>query len=540
MSMALRELPDNVEALKALVHAQAEAHAAALAQTAAEITRHCALIESLQEQLRRLLAQRYGASSERLVDDQQLGLFNEAEAHFETPEPEEAESSPIAVPAHTRRRGGRAALPEALPRVEVVHDLPAADKRCPHDGTPLERIGEETSEQLDVIPAKVRVLRHVRLKYACPCCREHVRTAALPAQPLPKSNASPGLLAYVAAAKYADALPLYRQEQMFERIGVRLARATLASWMVGAGELVRPLIELLREQLVDQDYVQCDESTLQVLREPGRAAETKSYLWCLRGMAPERPVILFHYDTRRSKEVPKALLGDFHGYLQTDGYDGYHGIVAQNGLLHVLCFAHARRYFVDALKALGLNPKKLPDKPPEKARRTLKGLGFIRHLYAIEQRIRGKPPEERQRIRLEESAPVLEELRKWLKHTRPLVPPKTPLGEALGYLDEHWDGLNRFLADGRLEIDNNLCENAIRPFVVGRRNWLFSDTPAGAHASARLYSLIQTAKVNRLEPHAYLRRVFRDLPKATSVEEVERLLPWNLDPTTLLLDVDPD
>ena len=521
MSSALRALPDDVDALKAVIERQALEHEQ-------ELARQRALIESLQEQLRRLLAQRYGASSERVLDnDQQLGFFNEAEAQGE---PAEAQAEPptITVPAHMRRRGGRATLPEDLPRVEVVHDLAEADKRCPHDGTPLERIGEETSEQLDVIPAKVQVLRHVRLKYACPCCREHVRTAALPAQPLPKSNASPGLLACVATAKYADALPLYRQEQQFERIGVRLSRATLASWMLGAAELVRPLIELLREQLIEQDYVQADETTLQVLKEPGRAAETKSYLWCLRGMAPERAVILFHYDTRRSQAVPKELLGEFHGFLQSDGYEAYNGVVEQNALVHVLCFAHARRYFTDALKALGLNPKKLPDKPPDKARRILKGLTFIRHLYAIEQRIRGKPHDERQRVRLAESRPVLDQLHEWVTDTRPHVPPKIPLGQALGYLDEHWAGLTRFLEDGRLEIDNNLCENAIRPFVVGRRNWLFADTPAGAHASARLYSLIQTAKANALEPYTYLRRVFTELPKAMSVEDVAALLPWEI------------
>ena len=538
MSSALRELPDDVDALKALVHAQG----AELVARAAELEHYRTRVESLQEQLRRLLAQRYSPSSERLeTDNPELRLFNEAEAHAEAAaadDVKDTEPSTITVPAHTRRRGGRAELSETLPRVEVVHDLAEADKRCPRDGTLLERIGEETSEQLDVIPAKVRVLRHVRLKYACPCCREHVRTAALPAQPLPKSNASPGLLAYVATSKYADALPLYRQTTMFERIGAKLSRSTLATWMVGAGELVRPLIELLREQMLEQDYLQSDETTLQVLKEPGRAAEAKSYLWCVRAMAPERPVVFFHYDSRRSGEAAKALLGEYRGYLQTDGYEGYNGLVAQNGLTHVLCFAHARRYFIEALKALGLNPKKLPDKPPDKARRTLKGLGFIRQLYAIEQRIRGRPPDERRRIRIEESQPVLDRLRAWLDDTRPNVPPKTPLGKALGYLDEHWAGLTRFLADGRLEIDNNLCENAIRPFVVGRNNWLFSDTPAGAHASARLYTLIQTAKANKLEPYAYLRRVFQDLPRATSVEDVENLLPWKIDPIELPLDHD--
>jgi len=236
--------------------------------------------------------------------------------------------------------------------------------------------------------------------------------------------------------------------------------------------------------------------------------------------------VLYDYAPSRAGEVPLVLLEGFRGKLQTDGYAGYQAVVAAQGLTAVYCFAHARRYFTDALKALGLNPAKLPDKPPDKARRPLRAIGFIRQLYAIEHRLRDAPAEVRYAERQSSSLPVLRALREWLDAQRPKVVPESVLGKALGYLDRHWDGLVRYCEDGRLEIDNNRCENAIRPFVMGRKNWLFSDTVHGAKASANLYSLIETAKGNGLEPYAYLKRVFTALPAATTVEDIEALLPW--------------
>ena len=520
-------LPEGMEELRAQL---AHLHAV-VAERERVVAAQQATIEQLTEQLRLAIARRFAPASER-VAEAQLGLFNEAEALAAEDAPAEgdAEADTVAVAPHRRARGKRAPLPAHLPRVEVVHELAAAERVCPKDGTTLERFGEECSEQLDIVPATVQVLRHVRAKYRCPCCTEHVVTAPLPPQPIPKSQASPGLLAYVATAKYVDALPLYRQARAFERIDCALPRQTLARWMVRCGnELVVPLINLLRDELLGGDYIHMDETRVQVLKEPGRAAQSQSYLWCQASGAVERPMVLFDYDPSRAGEVPKRLLDAFSGTLQTDGYEGYNAVVAANAITQLYCFAHARRYFTDALKALGLNPNKLPPKPPDKARRVLKGLGFVRTLYAIERRLRGQPPDARHAVRLAESAPVLERLRAWTEDTRPRVPPKTPLGQALGYLHNHWAGLTAFLADGRLEIDNNRAENAIRPFVVGRRNWLFADTPAGATASANLYSLIETAKANHIEPYAYLRHVFTELPKATRLADVEALLPWHVE-----------
>lgn len=510
-------LPEALDALKALLETERVTHRQALSVRDEEI-------ERLRAQVTLLLAQRFGAKSERLGQDSpQLGLFNEAEAEDDVIE----DVRPITpVAGHSRTRGHRRALPAELPREERIYDLAAADKTCPHDGTPLIVMGEETSEQLDIIPASIRVLRHRRLTYACPCCRQHVVTAAMPAQPLPKSQASPGLLASVATAKYADAQPLYRQSAQFARIGFEAPRHTLARWMVQCGELVQPLINLLRERLMDSAYLQMDETPVQVLKEPGKTAQSTSYVWVQRNGERAQPIVLYDYAPTRAGSVPVELLGPFKGYLQTDGYAGYHAVVAAQGLTPVYCFAHARRYFTDALKALGLNPHQLPAKPPDKARRPLKALHFIRQLYAIEQRCRAHTPPQRLVARQAESLPVLHALRAWLDELSPKVVPKSPLGKALGYLDRHWQGLVCYATDGRLEIDNNLCENALRPFVTGRKNWLFSDTVKGAQASANLYSLIETAKANGLEPYAYLRRVFTFLPAAQALADIEALLPW--------------
>lgn len=518
-------LPDDIDALKALVLRQREEHAAAVA------TRDTT-IELLHEKIRLLLAKRFGASSER-VADAQLGLFNEAEQDAESAAEEDQAPENIEVPAHTRRVPKRKPLDPNLPRVSVVHDLDEHDKRCPHDGTALQCIGSVDSEQLDIVPATVQVLRHERRKYACPCCKQYVKTAPMTPQPIPKSQASPGLLAYIATGKYVDGLPLYRQTQQLERLGLECSRTTLARWMVSCGMNVQPLINLLRDAMLAAGYIQCDETTMQVLKESGKAAETLSYMWVQRTPAPELPIVLFDYDASRSGEVPKRLLEGFSGILQTDGYDGYNAVVRELGLTRVYCMAHARRYFTDALKAKGVNPKKLPPKPLKGTTHHLKALGFFKTLYAIERRIRDKPPDERQRIRQAEAIPVLEKFKAWLDMMHSRVRATSTLGEAIAYARNHWPGLIRYCDDGRVAIDNNAAENAIRPFCVGRRGWLFADSVAGARASANLYSLVITAKANGIEPYAYLRHVFTELPKAQCVEDIEALLPFRIDPAIL-------
>ncbi len=503
MPIALDQLPDDVDALKALV-----------AEQVARNARLESKVLTLQEQLNLALARRYAASSEKLSPDQ-IRLFNEAELDAEVELDTDGE---VLVPAHTRKKRGRRPLPATLPRVDVIHDLPASERRCDQDGRLLVEIGDVTCEQLDIIPAKIQVIRHIRKKYACNC-GQCIKTAPLPAQPIPKSLASPGLLAHITVSKYQDALPLYRQETILQRIGVDIPRATLANWMIRAGTLVQPLINLLQDRLLAYDIIQMDETTVQVLKEDGKAAQSTSYVWLQRGGPPEQRVVLYDYDPGRSQAVPKRLLEGFKGYLQTDGYDGYNAVVAQNKLIHVGCMAHARRKFSEAVTAQGKR---------KKTGQAHRGLALIQKLYRIEKQARKLEPEQRHDHRQRHARPILDKLRTWLDEALPQVPPTSATGKALNYLHNEWDKLIRYLDDGRLEIDNNLAENAIRPFVLGRKNWLFSDSVRGVRASANLYSLIETAKANGLEPYAYLRHLFTELPKAATLEGIEALLPGTI------------
>ena len=510
MPIALNQLPDDIDALKSLVAEQVARNE----QLTTENQRYKTQVLTLQEQLNLALAKRYAASSEKISPDQ-VCMFNEAEAAVESAPDADDE---IIVPAHTRKKRGRKPLPDNLPRVDVVHEIPESERHCDHDGQLLVEIGEVISEQLDIIPAKIQVIRHIRKKYACNC-GQCIKTAPLPAQPIPKSMASPGLLAHITVSKYQDALPLYRQETILQRIGVDIPRATLANWMIRAGALIQPLINLLQDRLLAYDIIQMDETTVQVLKEDGKAAQSKSYLWLQRGGPPDQPVVLYDYDPGRGAGVPMRLLTGFTGYLQTDGYDGYNAVVAKNKLMHVGCMAHARRKFSEAVKAQGKKKKR------GKAHR---GLALIQKLYRVEKQARKLDAEDRHACRQQQARPVLDELRAWLDEALLQVPPTSATGKALNYLNREWGKLIRYLDDGRLEIDNNGAENAIRPFVVGRKNWLFSDSVKGVKASANLYSLIETAKANGLEPYAYLRYLFTELPKAETVEAIEALLPGNL------------
>ena len=487
----------------------------------------------LQEQINLLLHKRFGANSEKYRAEQS-DLFNEAEAYaeesqetdsvIETADAQVVESamadstlidnsaiSPAAKP-------GRKALPQELPRVEIIHELPLDQRQCP-EGHALVVIGEEVSEQLDIIPAKVQVILHIRKKYACACCQAAVKTAPLPPQPIPKSNASAGLLAYIVIAKFMDALPLYRQSKQFLRIGVYLPRATLAQWMIRCGELIQALCNLMSEHLQTYPIMQMDETTLQVLKEEGRAAHSLSHLWVQRGGPPGQPVVLFNYSPSHSQAVADQLLQGFSGTLQTDGHAVYPVVCAKNGLRHAGCWAHARRKFDEALKAQNTKGK-------AKAGKASKALITIQKLYRIEKLIKDLPADEKYRVRQEQAVPILKEMKTWLDVSLTQVPPSCLTGKALAYLANQWSTLTVYCEDGRIDIDNNAAERTIRPFVIGRNNWIFADTVKGAKASANLYSLVETSKLNGLEPFRYLQHIFKEIPKAQSLAEIELLLPW--------------
>lgn len=518
------KLPDDVGALKAIIGVQSLE------------------IERLKEQLRLAAHKRFGASSEK-ADPDQLGLFNEAEAE---PAPDAPANDEITVPEHRRRKGGRKPLCNALPRVRIEHDIADGEKLCPcGSGHARRKIGEMVTEQADIVPARVQVLQHVRFKYGpCDVCdgvfpeassdvggseprpvvvpeARAIIAAPMPAQPLPKSIASPGTCAFVTTAKYADGLPLYRLERILKRYGLEVSRGTLAQWMIRLGDLIVPLINLMEEVQLGYDILQMDETTVQVLKEDGRKARTKSRMWVRRGGPPDKPVILFAYEPTRSGKIAWRLTQDFRGYLQSDGYGGYDAIGRREDVVHVGCLAHARRKFDEALKAQQKNGR---------GGLAAQGFALIQKIYRVEKIAREADmgADARKRLRDDKARPVWEELRRWLERVRRHAPPSTKTGEALGYLDNQWACLVRCLEDGRIEVDNNLCENAIRPFVMGRKAWLFCDTPAGAEASARLYSLIETAKASGLEPYAYLAHVFAELPKATTLADIEALLPWNI------------
>jgi transposase len=478
----------------------------------------------LEEENRWLKAQLLGRSTERTpieeLNPEQGRLFNEAEALAQA-----AERAPVSItiPAHDRGKGGRKKLAAELPRVEVVHDLPAHEKVCAADGTALKRIGEEISEQLDYQPAKLRVIRNIRPKYACPCCQAGVVIAPLAAQLLPKSLATPALLAQITTAKFVDGLPLYRQQAQFERLGVELGRATMSGWMIKLGGLhVVPIINLLHELMLTDPLIHCDETSLQVLRSD-KAPTAEHWMWVRASGPPGRRIIVFDYDASRAGSVPKRLLEGFRGILLTDGYEAYDSAAQALQLKQAGCFTHVRRKFDEAHKAL---PRGATDGHAKKA------LEFIGGLYAVEKALwnKDKPvtAADRVRVRSELSAPILQHFHEWLLALANEGLPQGLLGKAVRYTLGQWPKLTTFLDHGEVPLDNNRCENAIRPFVVGRKGWLFSDTVKGAIASANLYSLVETAKANGVEPHAYLSLLFTRLPLATTVEHFEAMLPWNV------------
>ncbi len=309
-------------------------------------------------------------------------------------------------------------IPDNLPREEFVHDIPDSEKICPHDGTALNVIGSEDHEQLGIVPATIKVIRHKRLKYACPCCKSHIVTATKPKQPIEKSIASPGLLAYIAIQKYADAMPLYRQSDMFKRIGIDLDRANMTNWMVKCGELVQPLINLLIEHLHRQPYLHLDETTLQVLDEPGKAAQSKSYMWVMVG-SQHQPACVFHYADNRSQQVPLQLLSEDNTAIMIDGYEWYQKACDDYGIVRLGCWAHARRKFKEAMDA----------QPKGKTGKANQGLAFIQKLYAIERRIKDEPPDSRYATRQAEAKPILDDLKEWMEKSLLAVPPKMAIGK---------------------------------------------------------------------------------------------------------------
>jgi transposase len=476
-------------------------------------------IQLLEELIRQLKHRQFGSSSEK-QEAIQPSLFTEL-VDEETAEAASIESADsVTVAAHQRKSRPRVSIPANLPRVEVIHDIADDQKICPHDSTPLKLIGADTSEQLDYIPAQLRVLLHKRLKYACPCCESHIITAKKPPQPIEKCIASPALLAVIAIQKYMDALPLYRQSQIFKRLGIELDRSNMANWMMQCGDLIDPLIEQIRAYLLQQDVLHMDETVVQVLAEPGKTPQSDSRMWVMRG-SQQHPAVWFHYTPTRKGKEASDMLGAYSKVLMVDGYEGYNAICKKNNITRLGCWAHARRKFTDAQIAQGKNKTGKADV----------AIAFIQNLYLIDEKHKEEPLDVRTKIRQQESMAVIDKLRAWLDKQRPHVLPKSAIGKAVIYLHNQWPRLLRCFERGDYPLDNNAAENAVRPFAVGRKNWLFSASQKGARASANLYSLIETAKANQLEPLAYLTRVLTELPAIKDDPvAIAALLPWNTKP----------
>ena len=397
-----------------------------------------------------------------------------------------------------------------------MHDIPDAEKIC-SCGTELVCIGQAISEQIKYIPAKLSVVQHVRPKYACKPCQENVKVAPMPNLLLPKCIAGPELVAYTIVAKYCDHIPLYRQEAIWKRLDIEMPRSSLCGWLMKVAELCKPLVLLMQKQLIACEYIQADETTVQVLREVGRDNKTKSFMWCYRG-GGSNPILIYEYQPTRGGYHAESFLTGFKGYLQSDAYSGYNFADRNEDIIKVGCMAHARRKFADIIKITKTNGL------------AQEGIKFFRSLYKIEKEAQEKnlSPEARHKLRQEKSVTILASFKNWLDAYLTKTSPQSKIYEAIRYSLANWDYLKNYLKDGRVEIDNNLVENAIRPFALGRKNWIFSGSPEGANAGAIFYSLIETCKANNIDPFKYFCEMFKHIRECKNDADYGIILPQNI------------
>ncbi|MCH8500267.1 MAG: IS66 family transposase [Marinobacter sp.] len=474
-------------------------------------------IAILEELLRHKKIQQFAASSEKLPN--QIALFDEVELEVEIDAlrdelPDDVEEADAPPRSRKRRQRG---FSDTLLRERIELTLSEAEK-----AGASKTFFTKVKEELEYIPAQLKVLEYWQEKAVFEQDgEEHIVAAARPAHPLGKCIATPSLLAYLITAKYADGLPLYRQEQMLKRLGHEVSRTSMAHWIIRLNDVFKPLINLIREVQNRSDYLQADETRIQVLKEDGKKAQSDKWMWVTRGGPPDQPSVLFEYDPSRGGQVPVRLLDDFQGILQADGYSGYGQVCAANKLTRIGCWDHARRKFVEAARAApGKDKKGQPSKADV-------ALSHIRKLYAIEKAAQNLSDTERYRMRQEKSLPLLKTFKAWLEKNAPKVMKGMLTRKAMDYTLNQWDTLLGYCERGDLKISNAGAENAIRPFALGRKAWLFADTSQGANASATCYSLIETAKANGLEPSAYIHHVLQHIADADTLEKLEALLPWN-------------
>ena len=492
-----------------------------IARYSEEVLKRDDLIRNLKEKLKLAMIRRFARAADSFVDPnapKQDCLFDEAE--FTTPLPEEEEAPEfVEVAAYPKKvvRGKRSPLPEELERVQVIYALSEAELIGPNGEQYIE-IGREITEQLDVTPADVKVIQHIRIKYAVKGLEEcGVKIAALPTAIIPKSIASAGLLAHVAESKYCHHLPLYRQEQIWKNLDVNLPRNTLCRWMMEVGEKISVLVEYLFAEMKQHPHIHADETPVTVLKDNNQSPDNPShqgYMW----VYSNHLGVVFDYQSSREGKWAEEMLGEFKGYVQTDAYSGYDRLFIGGARISVLCMGHARRKFTDIQKTAGKKVRSAV------ADHVVNLIAKLYHLESIAKKGR-YTIEQIYEMRQEKAKPILLRLHAYLQEQYPQTPPKGLLGKAILYSLSHWEGLIRYLDDGILNIDNNPAERLMKPFAVGRKNWLFCGNTRGARAAANLYSLIQSAKLYDLKIFDYLKYVFEQLPTADTPKKLEQLLP---------------
>jgi len=500
------ELPNDVEALKGIVRD----HAAAIRIQEALLISQKLELEKLQYEIAVLKRMRFGRSSEQLDDKltQMTLTLEDLEASL-AEQPEWALPPPKAAPVQPVRRP----LPEQFPREDVVHETACA---CPACGGALRPLGEDVSEMIEYIPGRYKVIRHVRPKLSCAECQTIVQAPA-PSRPIARGLAGPGFLAHVLVSKYADHLPLYRQSQIYAREGLDLDRSTLADWVGGASALLSPLVESLGRYVMAADKLHGDDTPVPVLC-PGRGTTKQGRLWTyVRDDRPaastDPPAVLFRYSPDRKGERPRLHLKPFIGVLQADAYAGFDRLYGDR-IQEAACWAHARRKFYDVHQAT-------------QSPIALEALDRIGRLYAIETEIRGRPPDERAEVRKARAGPELKALHDWMQAALTTLPKKGSLALAIRYSLSLWAALTRYRDDGRIEIDNNAAERSLRAVALGRKNWLFAGSDDGGERAAAIYTLIGTAKLNGLNPEAYLTHVLARIADHP-INRIDELLPWNV------------
>ena len=497
-----RDLPNDIEALKRLILDQR-----------AQLSDREHEIERLKLLIARLKRLQFGRSSEKL--DRQIGqlelVLEDLEANRAVSatrkESPEASLAPKDKPA-------RRPLPAHLTRERVVHEPACTCSEC---GVAMRRIGEDVAEVLEYVPASFKVVQHVRPKFACARC-ERIVQAPAPPRPIARGLAGPGLLAHILVSKYADHLPLYRQSQIYERQGVELERSTLADCVGGAAALLEPLVEALARYTLESGYLHGDDTPVPVL-EPGRGSTKTGRLWTyVRDGRPwgeeASPTVFFRYSPDRKGERAASHLEKFTGVLHADAYAGFDRLYETGRITEAACWAHVRRKFFDIHESSG---------SPVAA----EALARIRALYGIEEAIRGWPPDERRAARQARAGPMLSELKAWFEATLAKVSAKSALAVSIRYALSRWTALVRYCDDGHIELDNNAAERALRAVALGRKNYLFAGSDAGGERAAAIYSLIGTAKLNGLDPEAYLREVLERINEHP-INRIAELLPWNL------------